>query len=36
MTRRNLTLGLPRIAQQAALAFAIPIYKDVVRRILAA
>ena len=28
-------MGLPRIAQQIALAFAIPITKDVVRRVLA-
>jgi putative transposase len=36
MKRRNPTWGCPRIAQQIALAFAIPINKDVVRRILAA
>src|SRR5262245_12960979 len=36
MTRRNPTWGCPRIAQQIALAFDIPINKDVVRRILAA
>ncbi len=35
MKRRNPTWGCPRIAQQIALAFAIPITKDVVRRILA-
>src|SRR5712691_8845163 len=35
MKRRNPTWGCPRIAQQIALAFAIPINKDVVRRILA-
>jgi putative transposase len=35
MKRRNLTWGCPRIAQQIALAFGIPINKDVVRRILA-
>src|SRR5262245_24753769 len=33
--RRNPTWGCPRIAQQIALAFGIPIDKDVVRRILA-
>jgi len=33
--QRNPTWGCPRIAQQIALAFAIPIDKDVVRRILA-
>ena len=36
MKRRNPTWGCPRIAQQIALAFGIPINKDVVRRILAA
>jgi transposase InsO family protein len=35
MKRRNPTWGCPRIAQQIALAFDIPITKDVVRRILA-
>jgi hypothetical protein len=35
MKRRNPTWGCPRIAQQIVLAFAIPITKDVVRRILA-
>ena len=35
MKRRNPTWGCPRIAQQIALAFAIPITKDLVRRILA-
>ncbi len=35
MPRRNPTGGCPRIAQQIALAFGIPINKDVVRRILA-
>ena len=35
MKRRNPTWGCPRIAQQIALAFGIPINKDVVRRILA-
>ena len=35
MKRRNPSWGCPRIAQQIALAFAIPIDKDVVRRILA-
>ena len=35
MKQRNPTWGCPRIAQQIALAFAIPIGKDVVRRILA-
>src|SRR5712692_7589042 len=35
MKQRNPTWGCPRIAQQIALAFAIPINKDVVRRILA-
>jgi hypothetical protein len=34
--QRNPTWGCPRIAQQIALAFGIPINKDVVRRILAA
>jgi len=36
MKQRNPTWGCPRIAQQIALAFDIPINKDVVRRILAA
>jgi putative transposase len=35
MKQRNSTWGCPRIAQQIALAFGIPINKDVVRRILA-
>src|SRR6266571_2685102 len=35
MKQRNPTWGCPRIAQQIALAFDIPINKDVVRRILA-
>jgi len=35
MKRRNPTWGSPRIAQQIALAFGIPMNKDVVRRILA-
>ncbi len=35
MKRRNPTWGCPRIAQQITLSFAIPITKDVVRRILA-
>src|SRR5882762_9932099 len=35
MKRRNPTWGCPRIAQQIAVAFAILITKDVVRRILA-
>src|SRR6266700_2314568 len=35
MKQRNPTWGCPRIAQQLALAFDIPIDKDVVRRILA-
>jgi transposase InsO family protein len=35
MKRRNPTWGCPRIAQQIALAFDIPINKDIVRRILA-
>ena len=35
MKQRNPTWGSPRIAQQIALVFAIPINKDVVRRILA-
>jgi putative transposase len=35
MKQRNPTCGCPRIAQQIALAFGIPINKDVVRRILA-
>ena len=35
MKRRNPTWGCPRIAQQIALAFGVPINKDVVRRILA-
>ena len=33
--RRNPTWGCPRIAQQIALAFGIPLDKDVVRRVLA-
>lgn len=36
MKRRNPTWGCPRIAPQIAMAFDIPINKDVVRRILAA
>jgi len=36
MKQRNPTWGCPRIAQQIALAFEIPVNKDVVRRILAA
>src|SRR5713101_7097223 len=36
MKQRNPTWGCPRIAQQIALAFAVPMNKDVVRRILAA
>jgi putative transposase len=36
MKQQNPTWGCPRIAQQIALAFGIPINKDVVRRILAA
>jgi transposase InsO family protein len=36
MKQRNPIWGCPRIAQQMALAFGIPINKDVVRRILAA
>ena len=36
MKRRNPTWGCPRIAQQIALAFDVPINKDVGRRILAA
>ena len=36
MKQRNPTWGCPRIAQQIALAFDIPMNKDVVRRILAA
>jgi transposase InsO family protein len=36
MKQRNPTWGCPRIAQQIALAFGVPINKDVVRRILAA
>jgi len=36
MKRRNPAWGCPRIAQQIALAFGIPINRDVVRRILAA
>jgi hypothetical protein len=36
MRRRDPTCGCPRIAQQIALAFGIPINKDVVQRILAA
>jgi putative transposase len=35
MKQRNPTWGCPRIAQQIAVAFGIPINKDVVRRILA-
>jgi hypothetical protein len=35
MKRRNPTWGCPRIAQQIALVFGIPMNKDVVRRILA-
>ena len=35
MKQRNPAWGCPRIAQQIALAFDIPINKDVVRRILA-
>jgi hypothetical protein len=35
MKRRNPSWGCPRIAQQIALAFSIPINKDVARRILA-
>jgi putative transposase len=35
MKERNPTWGCPRIAQQIALAFGIPLDKDVVRRILA-
>jgi putative transposase len=35
MKQRNPTWGCPRIAQQITLAFAIPLNKDVVRRILA-
>ena len=35
MKQRNPSWGCPRIAQQIALAFGIPIGKDVVRRILA-
>ena len=35
MKRRNPTWGCPRIAHQIALAFGIPMNKDVVRRILA-
>src|SRR5205823_14476596 len=35
MKQRNPTWGCPRIVQQMALAFDIPIDKDVVRRILA-
>src|SRR6202795_1431074 len=35
MRQRNPTWGCPRIAQQIALAFGIPMNKDVVRRILA-
>ena len=35
MKRRNPTWGCPRIAQQIALAFRIPMNNDVVRRILA-
>ena len=36
MKQRNPTWGCPRIAQQIALGFGIPMNKDVVRRILAA
>jgi transposase InsO family protein len=36
MKERNPTWGCPRIAQQIALAFGLPLNKDVVRRILAA
>src|SRR6266849_8390668 len=36
MKRRNPSWGCPRIAQQIALAFGIPMSKDAVRRILAA
>src|SRR6202043_368535 len=35
MKRRNPTWGCPRIARQIALAFGIPMDKDVARRILA-
>src|SRR5882672_7206053 len=35
MKQRNPSWGCPRIAQQIALAFGVPINKDVVRRILA-
>ena len=35
MKRRNPRWGCPRIAQQIALAFAVDIDKDVVRRVLA-
>ena len=35
MKQRNPTWGCPRIAQQIALAFGIPINKDAVRRIFA-
>jgi putative transposase len=35
MKQRNPTWGCPRIAQQIALAFGIPMNKDLVRRILA-
>ena len=35
MKQRNPTWGCPRIAQQIALAFGIPMNKDVVRRVLA-
>jgi len=35
MKQRNVTWGCPRIAQQIALAFGVPMNKDVVRRILA-
>jgi hypothetical protein len=35
MKRRNPSWGCPRIVQQIALAFGIPVNKDVVRRILA-
>src|SRR5215469_18923425 len=34
LKRRNLNWGCPRIAQQIASAFGVPIDKDVVRRIL--
>ncbi len=35
MKQRNPTWGCPRIAQQIALAFGVPINKDIVRRVLA-